>query len=44
MAMTKQAGAIGGGSHRRVRAADERTGLRRVRVTIRRRRNSRSTI
>jgi hypothetical protein len=44
MAMTKQGGAIDGGSHRWVRADGERAGLRRVRATIRRRRNCRSTI
>jgi hypothetical protein len=44
MAMTKQAGAIGGGLHRWVRATDERVGLRRVRATIRQRQNYRSTI
>jgi hypothetical protein len=44
MAMTKQGGAIDGGSHRWVRAAGERAGLRRVRATIRRRPNYRSII
>jgi hypothetical protein len=44
MVMTKQRGAIVGGSHRWVRAAGERAGLRRVRATIRRRRNCRSAI
>jgi hypothetical protein len=44
MVMTKQGGAIVGGSHRWVRAAGERAGLRRVRATIRRRRNCRSII
>jgi hypothetical protein len=44
MVMTKQGGGIVGGSHRLVRAAGERAVLRRVRATIRRRRNRRSTI
>jgi hypothetical protein len=44
MVMTKQGGAIVGGSHRRVRAAGERAGLRRVRATIRHCLNCRSII
>jgi hypothetical protein len=44
MVRTKQSGAIDGGSHRWVRADGERADLRRVRATIRRRRNCRSII
>jgi hypothetical protein len=44
MALTKQDGGIVGGSHRLVRAAGEHAGPRRVRATIRRRRNRRSII
>jgi hypothetical protein len=44
MVMIKQGGAIGGDSHRWVRAAGERAGLRRVGATIRRRRNDRPTV
>jgi hypothetical protein len=42
MVMTKRGGGIVGGSHRLVRAAGERAAPRRVRATIRRRRDSRS--
>jgi hypothetical protein len=44
MVMTKQGDAIVGGSHRWVRAAGERAGLRRVRATSRHRLNCRSII
>jgi hypothetical protein len=44
MAMTKQGDVIVGGSHRWVRAGNERSDRRSVRATIRRRQNCRAII